>query len=156
MKLKGKLNKWYDELISLKGEPHAIAAGFAIGIFIGVTPTIPFHTILIIALCLLLKKNVTAGYLGSWLISNPLTIPFLYVAQYRLGKLFLGSSSFHTITLEHSLLNLIQKSGDVLLPLLTGGFIMATFIAAPAYFITYKTIKAVRKNHHDNDGKKHP
>ena len=36
--------EFYDRFISLKGEPANIAMGMAIGVFIGVTPTIPFHT----------------------------------------------------------------------------------------------------------------
>jgi uncharacterized protein (DUF2062 family) len=155
VKLKYRLRKWYRQLISLKGEPRLIAAGFAIGIFVGVTPTIPFHTVLIIILCFIFKKNVTAGYLGSWLISNPLTIPFLYVTQYRLGGFLLDKPPCQAITLEHSLPDLIQRGGDLLLPLLTGGLIMAPFIALPAYFISYQTIKNARRHHHGHDGTKH-
>lgn len=156
MKLKDRLREWYRQLLSLHGEPHSIAFGFAIGIFVGVTPTIPFHTILIIALCFFWKKNATAGFLGSWLISNPLTIPFLYVTQYRLGKLLLGSHTANAVIRDYSLLNLMHRGWAVLAPCLLGGFIMAPFIALPAYFITYKTIKIVRKKHHGHHDKKHP
>src|ERR1035437_1511252 len=97
--MKKHLKKRYLQLISLKGEPHVIAFGFAIGVFIGVTPIIPFHTIMIVLLCILFKKNITAGYLGSWFISNPLTIPVLYVTQYRLGKFILGGSHPHFLVL---------------------------------------------------------
>ncbi len=146
MRLKRHLREKYMQFISLKGEPHAIAFGSAIGVFIGITPTIPFHTALILLLCFLLKKNMTAGYLGSWAISNPLTIPFLYVTQYRLGKYLLGDGYRGSLEVEHSLLNLVRQGWDVIFPLLVGGIVMAPFFALPAYFITRKIIENVRKN----------
>jgi uncharacterized protein (DUF2062 family) len=50
MVLMKRLRIYYDRFISLKGEPASIAAGFAIGVFVGVTPTIPFHTAMIVFL----------------------------------------------------------------------------------------------------------
>jgi len=82
MILKKRVREFYNKFISLTGEPRQIAAGFAIGVFVGVTPTIPFHTVLIIIIGVILRRNITAAYLGSWLISNPLTIPLFYVSQY--------------------------------------------------------------------------
>lgn len=149
MRLSKHAKKWYQQLISLHGRPRDLAFGLAIGVFIGVTPTIPFHTLLIVLLCFILKKNIIAANLGSWLISNPLTIPFLYVTQYRLGKYLLGNSYPSSLDQEYSLLNLIQRGWDVILPLLVGGVIMAPFFAVPTYFITRKILRTVRKNRHD-------
>jgi uncharacterized protein (DUF2062 family) len=151
--LKKCSKRWYKQFISLKGDPGAIAAGLAIGVFIGVTPTIPLHTILIITICFLFKKNMTAGYLGSWVISNPLTIPFFYVFEYRLGKCLLGNSYNRPIINDYSLFSIMQMGRDVVVPLLTGGIIIAPFFAAPAYFIAYKLILSVREKRHDH-GKK--
>ena len=79
MILKKRIWTFYERFISLKGEPAQIAAGLAIGVFVGVTPTIPFHTGIIVLTGLLFRQNITAGYLGAWIISNPLTVPLLYV-----------------------------------------------------------------------------
>jgi uncharacterized protein (DUF2062 family) len=149
MKLSRHAKKWYERLISLKGRPRDLAFGLAIGVFIGVTPTIPFHTLLIVLLCFMLKKNLTAAYLGSWMISNPLTIPFLYMTQYRLGKYLLGNGYPRCMVKEYSLLHLIQRGWDVVLPLLAGGVIMAPFFAVPTYFIARKILRTVRKNRHE-------
>ena len=149
MNVKAKLKECYEQLVSLKGKPNTIAYGFAIGVFIGVTPTIPFHTVLIVLFCLLLKKNITAGYIGAWLISNPLTIAFLYVSQYRLGKHLLGISYPRFYFRNSSLIDIIHKGWDVLFPLLLGGLVMAPIFAIPAYFIARKLILAVRKDCYD-------
>ncbi len=152
---KNHLNKGYTKLISLKGEPESLAFGLAIGVFVGVTPTIPLHTALIVLVCLLLKKNITAGLLGSWLISNPLTIPLFYVTQYRLGKFMLGNASSGAVPQDYSLFDLMQKGFEVVVPLLAGGIVMAPFFAIPAFFIARSLILAVREHRHDH-GKEHP
>ncbi len=48
--LKNKTIEFYHKFISLKGDPRKISMGMAIGVFVGVTPTIPFHTALIVGL----------------------------------------------------------------------------------------------------------
>jgi uncharacterized protein (DUF2062 family) len=153
MNLGKHAKKWYRQLISLNGKPQDLALGLTIGVFIGVTPTIPFHTLLIVVFCFLLKKNITAAYLGSWMISNPVTIPFFYVTQYRLGKYVLGSGYPVCMVKEYSLLNLIQRGWDVILPLQIGGVIMAPFFAVPIYFIAQKVFITIRNNRHDHSAK---
>jgi len=154
MNLSRHTKKLYQRLISLKGKPRDLAFGLAIGVFIGVTPTIPFHTLLIVVFCFLLKKNITAAYLGSWIISNPLTIPFFYVSQYRLGKFLLGNGYPRCFVPEYSLLQLVRSGWDVMLPLLAGGVIMAPFFAVPTFFIARNILITVRKNRHEH-GEEH-
>lgn len=144
MILKERFQDFYSRFISLRGEPHAIAMGLAVGIFIGVTPTIPFHTALIILFGLLLKYNLTAACLGSWLISNPLTIPFFYFSQYKLGWRLLGMAEVHAVPADYSLMAITSMGWKIVLPLLTGGIVMAPFFAIPAYFIAYRTVLALR------------
>jgi uncharacterized protein len=144
MNIPKRLRTFYAEFVSLKGEPKAIAAGLAIGIFVGVTPTIPFHTAIVALLGLLFRKNITAAYLGSWIISNPVTIPLLYLSQYELGTRLLDMPPYRLAFTDYSLLAVAQLGGRILLPLLTGGIVMAPFFAVPAYFISLKLITAVR------------
>ena len=155
MNLKKLLKTWYEQFISLHGEPRAIATGLAIGVFIGVTPTIPFHTIITIFICFLFKKNITAAYLGSWIISNPLTIPFFYFAQRRLGNYLLGYNYNGLTSYDYSIAGITHMGLDIAMPLLTGGFIMAPLFAVPAYFIAYRLITSVRKMRHDHSKKNH-
>lgn len=144
MILKGRFQLFYERFISLKGEPSQIAAGLALGVFVGVTPTIPFHTILIILLGLLFRQNITAGYLGSWMISNPLTIPLLYVSQYELGRSLLGMERCRFELADYSIGAIAALGWEILLPLLAGGILMAPIFAVPAYFIARRLIVSVR------------
>jgi len=145
MIIKQRLKTFYDNFLSLKGEPRTIAMGVAIGVFIGVTPTIPFHTALIILFGLLFKHNLTAAYLGSWLVSNPLTILILYFSQYELGRYLLGMTHAHLVLTDYSLKSIMSMGWQIFLPLMTGGFAMAPFFAIPAYFMTYRMMLSLRR-----------
>ncbi|MFH1079327.1 MAG: DUF2062 domain-containing protein [Pseudomonadota bacterium] len=147
MIIKKRLHDFYDRFLSLKGEPRAIAVGLAIGVFIGVTPTIPFHTALILLSGLLFKHNLTAAYLGAWLISNPLTIPILYFSQYELGRYLLGMTHAQLLLTDYSMQAVLSTGWHILLPLLTGGIVTAPFFAISAYFVTYSMVLAMRNKH---------
>jgi uncharacterized protein (DUF2062 family) len=148
MNLKVRFKEFYQQFISLAGEPRAIAFGMAIGVFVGVTPIIPFHTVLIVLLGIIFRKNITSAYLGSWLISNPITIPFFYLTEYQLGKFCLGTRC-HPINLtDYSIWSIVNLGSDIAFPLIIGGLVLAPFFAVPAYGITYRFILMIRKKKH--------
>lgn len=89
---KENIGRFIGKAKELHGDPHYVALGMAIGVFVSITPTIPFHTILAIVLAIIFKASKPAAYLGVW-ISNPLTVVFLYVACYKAGFLFFEDSS---------------------------------------------------------------
>jgi uncharacterized protein (DUF2062 family) len=79
-------------LVRLRGDPFILARGVAIGTFIGLTPTIPFHTILIIFFCAVGRGHLVAGLVASLLLSNPFTIPLQYYISWKVGSILTGSS----------------------------------------------------------------
>jgi len=145
----------YEQFISLKGTPHHIACGMAIGVFVGITPTIPFHTVLAAVFSVAFRKNFTAACLGTWIVSNPVTIPVLYFSQYHLGNILLPESIMigHPLAVTASMASVIQSSSDFMGPLLAGGLLMAPLFAVPSYFITRRIVQAVRMrmSHDDAD-----
>ncbi|MFO8154934.1 MAG: DUF2062 domain-containing protein [Pseudomonadota bacterium] len=70
---------------SLKGGPEAIARGVAIGLFIGLTPTVGFQTVLMLIACALFVGNFPAAFALSF-VSNPLTMAPLYWLFHVLGE----------------------------------------------------------------------
>ncbi len=70
----------------LRGDPHFLALGTAIGVFIGLTPTMPFHTVLIIVAALITKSSALAGITISWIICNPLTYFPIYYFSVQIGN----------------------------------------------------------------------
>jgi len=142
MKFKRKINKFVEHVKKLKGDPNFIAAGMAIGIFVGITPTFPFHTILAIGLAYILRASKAAAAIGVW-IGNPLTIPFIYMGSYKTGALILGTSiPFDT---KYTTFTELTKLGlDATIALFTGGAIIGILPAVAAYFITRRLVKKLR------------
>ena len=143
-RIKRKIRRFYRTFISLKGDPHRIAMGMAMGVFIGITPTIPFHTALVFLLVLITRQNFTAAMLGTW-ISNPLTIPFLYWGQYKIGDYLLGMNERITLEKGFELQDLLHAGWKIFVPMQLGGLIMAPLFAIPAYYLTYKVVLAIRR-----------
>ena len=83
--LRRKIRYCYLRLRRLKGDPRKIAWGMALGVFIGVTPTIPFHMISALALAHIFRISRIAAVMGVW-ISNPITIPPFYYFSFKIGK----------------------------------------------------------------------
>ncbi|MBW2465955.1 MAG: DUF2062 domain-containing protein, partial [Deltaproteobacteria bacterium] len=79
---------YYLRFIRLRGEPSVLARGIAVGTFIGITPTIPFHTILALLFSFILRGSKVAALLASVLVSNPLTFFPQYYFSWKIGNWF--------------------------------------------------------------------
>ncbi len=144
MNLKRSIRYYWLKFSRLQGSPRKLAWGMALGVFIGMTPTVPFHTVLALSLAPLLGVSPVAAYLGIW-IMNPVTIAPIYLASYKLGKLILfgtGSLTFPENYDYHSLLQLLWQGG---LALQTGGLIIAILPAIISYFLTLWAIQRYRQ-----------
>jgi uncharacterized protein (DUF2062 family) len=135
---------WWQEFLrqlkELRGKPHEISLGMAIGVFVGVTPTIPFHMVLAIALAALLRASKLAAALGVW-VGNPLTIPFFYYGSYLLGRFVLRLPEL-SLPPDYSFLAIMRLGGQVTGAMLCGGILLGIVPALSAYVLTYKFTKS--------------
>jgi hypothetical protein len=67
----------------------ALGRGVAVGLFIGLTPTVGVQSLLMIVGCVLFRASFPAAFLISW-ISNPLTAAPLYFGFNRVGEAVFG------------------------------------------------------------------
>lgn len=77
-----------DWLLRHQGTPYNLAMGFAVGLFVALTPTVGIQMILGASIAHLLRANRALPVALAW-ISNPLTMGPLYYFNYRVGLLFL-------------------------------------------------------------------
>ncbi len=133
----------YERLVRLEGDPRRIAWGMALGVYIGVTPTIPFHMISALALASLLKISRVAAVMGCW-ISNPLTIPIFYYGSFLLGKSLLYPGESLTFPETIDLRELLRLGWKVNLALQLGGLILAIPFGVAAYFCTLWAVRRYR------------
>ena len=150
--IRKKLSALYDKIVKERKSAEFIARGWALGVFVG--SVIPFGIQIYIALPLsFLLKGSKIGALTGTLISNPLTILFLYPAQCWMGSRLLGKDiSWETISealkgvLTHQdWSSLSQLSGHLVTSFFAGGLLLAAFSTPLAYFIVLYLVRNYRR-----------
>ncbi len=144
MSLKRTVRYQWLKFKRLQGDPRKLAWGMALGVFIGVTPTVPFHTALVLILAPCLGISPVTAYLGIW-VMNPVTIAPLYLAAYKVGQflLFRGEPLILPATFDvQNTLELLWRGG---LALQVGGVIIALPPAIISYFLTIRAIQRYRQ-----------
>jgi len=138
-KAKRSLRLLYLRLMRLKGQPKEVAGGMAIGVFVGMTPTVPLHTVLAVLIALILKKSKLAAALGVW-VANPFMLPFIYFLDYKVGQLLTGADAPSLAISNFSIANLVDLGWSISFPLFFGGVITGILCAIPSYYITKRLI----------------
>jgi len=147
-----RLRYIYLRLSRLRGSPHELALGMAFGIFTGMLPIIPLHTVVAVALALAFRASKITAAAGVW-ICNPVTIYPVYWYGYRFGSFILGfdhnaktlSPVIETIRNEqflHMIAAILSTGGKVAAAFLMGGFTLGIIWAVPSYFIFVYLFKA--------------
>ena len=131
----------------LAGSPHAIAIGFAVGIFASFTPYMGFLFIVAAVLAAMAGGNLLASAFGT-LVGNPITFPFIWLATYNFGSLLLGRETTDKIDLSlpsgfwlnifSQPLQAIEQFWDVvgpfIVPMTVGGIPLGVIAAIIGYF----------------------
>ncbi len=73
----------------LPDEPHRIARGVFAGVFVSFTPLFGFHFLSAALLAWLMRGNIIAGLLATF-VGNPLTTPIIAITSVELGHRMLG------------------------------------------------------------------
>lgn len=132
--------------LRLQGDPHSIARGIALGIFIGITPTLPLHTILIFIFSYVFRANLIAGILAATVVSNPLTFALQYYFSWYIGDMLLPCHiSWETIknllelvtsdaSFKESLMAVTNLGKNAGITLILGGIILAIPFTLTGYF----------------------
>ena len=154
--LRRTIRYYYLRFIRLRGSPHSLALGAAVGAAIAVTPTLPLHTVTIIPITLLLRVSTIAALIAGTVVSNPLTFAAQYYLSWKIGDMILP----HRLTLERlqQVLAMVKEAGfvegikilshlsvDALLVMLTGGFILAVPLGIATYFFSYRFFDHIQK-----------
>ena len=140
---KNRLRSFIDRIKKLQGDPRYIARGMAIGVFVSITPTIPFHTLIAIALAFVLKGSKPAAAIGVW-FANPVSIPLIYIGSFKLGTLILNKPIPFDVKIES--INALMALGlDVTIAVVVGGAMLGILPAILAYFLTYRFMVVVRE-----------
>jgi hypothetical protein len=115
---------------SLDVDEFTLARGVAVGLFIGLTPTVGIQTLLMLVMSVVLRANFPAAFVASC-INNPLTFPAFYFGFHQLGQLLMRFLPIHF----ESLSGLEEEIAEQTAALIVGSLA----VAAPAALIGYFT-----------------
>lgn len=150
--IREKLRTLREKIVSEQKPAPFIARGWALGVFVG--SVIPFGVQIYVALPLsFLLRCSKIGALTGTLITNPLTIIFIYPAQCWVGGRLLGkdlswqaiSEAMKGVLEQQSWNSLMQLSGDLIASFFVGGFLLAAVATPLAYFGTLSLVRNYRR-----------
>ncbi|HQO09185.1 MAG TPA: DUF2062 domain-containing protein [Clostridiales bacterium] len=148
-----RMAKYYFLMFVRKEDsPSKIAHGFAIGIFVGFLPIIPFQALFSLLLCSIFKVNKLAGVLGSTTITNAvMAIPVFY-AQHFLGRIFIlhdfSYDRFKLLFTQLNVSNIHYAGKDILIMfemVTIGGIIVGIIFYPLAYYVVFRYITKRRE-----------
>jgi uncharacterized protein (DUF2062 family) len=145
--LKKRLSDYYTELMNTPGRINDVAGGFAIGVFVALSPWMGLHTVLVLALAFLFRKSLAAAILGS-LVFNPFTGIFIFSLEFELGALISGSPPVefpsHLSFDLNGLRELWRMGAGIFYPLFFGSLVLGTAAAVFSYFFVRRSLVTYR------------
>ena len=143
MRLNKTYRYFYYRSVRIHGRPREVAMVMAIGIAVGMTPTLGFQMLIAIALAALLGQSKVAAAIGAW-ITNPLTVPLIYGSTYTVGAWVLDYPLRPPGGFLHSMSTLDSVTESFMGPLWVGGALLAVPVTAAGYWLTYQGVIAYR------------
>ncbi|MBN2060976.1 MAG: DUF2062 domain-containing protein [Deltaproteobacteria bacterium] len=152
-----RLRYFIIRLTRIKGDPHYLALGVAIGIFAGMLPIVPFHTVLAIALAIFFKGSKISAAIGTW-VSNPVNWAFIYYLDYKLGSMILclpeKNKAFLNIMKQlredeagvSAIMNLLSSGFTIITAFLMGGLIIGIIVSIPSYYIFLNIFRYIHRH----------
>lgn len=136
------LRRLYERFVKIRGRPREIALGFALGLFIGMSPTMGIQMPIAVFVAAIFQWSKISAAVGVW-ITNPFTAPFIYGLTYVVGARLLGLKASLTLpnNLSWDLLKeLIANAPLIFGALAAGGIIIGLPLAVAGYFLSYGAV----------------
>jgi uncharacterized protein (DUF2062 family) len=137
------LRYFYKRVVRLSGSPHAVALGFATGVFVSWTPLVGFHILMGIALAFVFGGNLAAATLGT-VIGNPLTFPLMWWSSFSLGNRLLDDGGPETdfADVAHALTHEpLAGILPLIKPLTVGSLPLGVASALLSYAVVYLAVR---------------
>ncbi len=139
-------------ILRIRATPHALAAGFAAGIFAAFSPALGLHIIMALILAWGLGGNLIAAALGT-AAANPLTFPLMVAGEYKIGTTLFGGQGelhvpLHVIGAKLMHLDFGSMWQPVLKPLLAGSVMLGAAFAVVAYVLILNAASALAARRH--------
>lgn len=129
----------------LSASPHAVALGFAAGVFAAATPFLGLHMIMSAVIAWAIGGSIVAALLGTF-VGNPLTYPFFWYVTYLAGNLMLGGThSSDKIDLSDGIFHASLEVWPILKPMSLGSIPVGLAFAAASYVLVKPAVEAYQR-----------
>lgn len=130
-------------LVRVNDSAPRVAAGFSLGVFLGVFPTFGIAIPVSFVLATLFHFNRASAVVGS-LIMNPLTTPLFWSVSATVGGIIFSEDTGKILEMWEKGEKLHTFSKATLI-YLAGNLIVSTIMAVAGYFFALKAVRAYRK-----------
>ena len=129
----------------LSDTPHAVALGFAAGVFSAITPFIGTHLVMAVALAWVIGGSIVAAVLGTFL-GNPLTYPLIWYVTYSVGNFMLGTDTkAGEIDLSGGIFqSSLEQLWPILKPMVLGSLPVGLLLAALSYVLVKPMVEVYK------------
>jgi uncharacterized protein (DUF2062 family) len=129
----------------LNDTPHAVALGFAVGVFSALTPFIGTHLVMAMLLAWVIGGSIVGAVLGTF-FGNPLTYPLIWYATYRVGNFMLGGGAEpHEIDLSGGIFqSSLDQLWPILKPMALGSLPLGLAFASLSYVLVKPMVEAYK------------
>lgn len=134
-------------------DPHKVAWGAAIGMWINFIPIPGLGAASALVLAWLLRGSLMAAFIGQ-ILGNPWTFPLIWWMNYAIGRVFIpvkeDALGFNQL-MENANLDFVvshwqQLATNVLPPLFMGGLILGTAVGGLTYALVYWEVRQFWKH----------
>lgn len=140
-----KLREIIFEITRLDCPPEKMARALALGMLVGLSPYIGFHTYITVALSVWLRLPLVVMLIATHM-TNPLTIPVYFTFATKFGIWILGTGiSLDINWSELTFRNFLNIGEQLLLPFFTGTSVLSVMGAVLTYIVSLPLFKLYRK-----------
>jgi uncharacterized protein (DUF2062 family) len=131
----------------IPGTPHVIAAGFACGAAVSMTPFPGFHFLISALIAWSIRGSILASAIGT-AVGNPWTFPFIWVWVFNLGNWMLRAEG-DGVAQEFTMAYIFDHPLDVLVPMLVGSIPTAIVVWLVFYWPVRRAVESyqARRRH---------
>ena len=147
---------YWHRLQRIPGTPSSVAAGFAIGAGVSMTPFYGTHIVTAGLVAWALRANILAAIVGAQ-IANPWTAPPLWYAAYYIGALMAGDVTGHPpdfiemfkglteATLQRDMEMFRMRVWPIFWPMIVGSIPMGIVAGVVSYFTLLPVLKTMQQ-----------
>ena len=142
MDVRGYFRRLREKMVRDPLPPEDIAAGWALGVFVGCAVPFGLQLIISIPLAMMMRVSKIGATLGT-LITNPVSIFFIYPAQTFVVNrlLFGGSLTYSRLAETEWTWAVVRRLGaEVMASFFLGGFLLAIVLTPIAYFAVKRVV----------------